>query len=115
MPSPPRPENLPKDVIWRGRTRDNIPGSIWLPNVGYGALNAELEVYYRDNLERLTGGDKTKALLIYCDADCWMSWNAAKRALSYGYSNVYWYPKGVDGWRAQGGALGRSAPVAMLN
>ena len=27
-----------------------------------------------------------------------MSWNAAKRALSLGYSNVAWYPEGTDGW-----------------
>jgi hypothetical protein len=30
--------------------------------------------------------------VIYCQADCWMSWNAAKRVLSYGYPNVVWYP-----------------------
>jgi len=23
----------------------------------------------------------------------------AKRALSYGYSNVAWYPEGTDGWQ----------------
>jgi hypothetical protein len=28
----------------------------------------------------------------------WMSWNAAKRILSYGYSNVAWYPEGTEGW-----------------
>jgi rhodanese-related sulfurtransferase len=27
-----------------------------------------------------------------------MSWNAAKRALSYGYADVAWYPDGTDGW-----------------
>jgi rhodanese-related sulfurtransferase len=27
-----------------------------------------------------------------------MSWNAAKRILSYGYSNVAWYPEGNEGW-----------------
>ena len=36
--------------------------------------------------------------MIYCQADCWMSWNAAKRALSYGYTNVAWYPDGTEGW-----------------
>jgi PQQ-dependent catabolism-associated CXXCW motif protein len=37
-------------------------------------------------------------LVIYCLADCWMFWNAAKRALAYGYANVAWYPEGTDGW-----------------
>jgi rhodanese-related sulfurtransferase len=27
-----------------------------------------------------------------------MSWNAAKRGLSYGYRNVAWYPEGTEGW-----------------
>ena len=43
-------------------------------------------------------GDKAALLVIYCLADCWMSWNAAKRALAYGYTNVAWYPDGTDGW-----------------
>jgi PQQ-dependent catabolism-associated CXXCW motif protein len=38
-------------------------------------------------------------LVIYCQADCWMSWNAAKQALSYGYTNVAWYPEGTAGWQ----------------
>jgi rhodanese-related sulfurtransferase len=29
-----------------------------------------------------------------------MSWNAAKRALSYGYTNIAWYREGTDGWAA---------------
>ena len=41
-------------------------------------------------------------VVIYCLADCWMSWNAAKRILAYGYSNVAWYPEGTDGWERTG-------------
>jgi rhodanese-related sulfurtransferase len=29
-----------------------------------------------------------------------MSWNAAKRAVSWGYTAVYWYRDGTDGWEA---------------
>ena len=50
-------------------------------------------------LERLTGGSKAKPVLFYCLQDCWMSWNAVKRAASWGYTNLYWYRDGVDGWR----------------
>ena len=46
-----------------------------------------------------------RLLVIYCQADCWMSWNAAKRALSYGYPNVAWYPDGTDGWERAGLAV----------
>jgi PQQ-dependent catabolism-associated CXXCW motif protein len=98
MPHAPRPANLPAGTIWREKPRRNIPGSAWLPDTGYGALAPATENYLRTNLARLTGGDRTKLLVIYCLRDCWMSWNAAKRALAMGYVNVAWYPDGTDGW-----------------
>jgi PQQ-dependent catabolism-associated CXXCW motif protein len=99
LPRPPKPANLPEGTIWRDKPRSNIPGSVWLPDTGYGALAAATEDYLREGLARASGGDKAKQLVVYCQADCWMSWNAAKRALSYGYSNVAWYPDGTDGWQ----------------
>ena len=41
FPQAPKPTNLPKNTIWRERPRETIPGAIWLPNVGYGALHAD--------------------------------------------------------------------------
>jgi PQQ-dependent catabolism-associated CXXCW motif protein len=99
LPRPPKPQNLPEGTIWRDKPRLNIPGSVWLPDTGYGVLAAATEDYLQEGLVRGSGGDRTKQLVIYCQADCWMSWNAAKRALSYGYSNVAWYPDGTDGWQ----------------
>ena len=98
LPQPPRPKNLPAGTIWHERPRLNIPGSTWLPDTGYGALAAPMEDYLRANLSRLTGGDQSRMLVIYCLRDCWMSWNAAKRAMAMGYRNVVWYPDGTDGW-----------------
>ena len=99
LPRPPKPPNLPAGTVWRDKPRLNIPGSIWLPDTGYGELAATTESYFRHGLVKASGGSKAKLLVIYCQADCWMSWNAAKRALSYGYSNVAWYPEGTDGWQ----------------
>ncbi len=113
MPYRARPPGLPEDVIWRAQKRDNIPGSAWLPNVGYGALHPTVEQYFRDNLESLTKGDLNRPVLFYCLADCWMSWNAAKRALSYGYTEVIWFPDGTDEWSDAGHALERSSPVPV--
>jgi PQQ-dependent catabolism-associated CXXCW motif protein len=98
LPHAPRPANLPPGTIWRDKPRLDIPGSIWLPDTGYGALAPATEDYLRKNLQRATGGDRAKLLVIYCLRDCWMSWNAAKRILSMGYANVAWYPDGTDGW-----------------
>jgi PQQ-dependent catabolism-associated CXXCW motif protein len=113
LPTPPKPEGLADTALWLPPTRYNIPGSAWLPNVGYGQLSDTLEDYFRDNLNRLTQGDKRWPLVIYCQADCWMSWNAARRATEYGYSQVFWYPDGTDGWEGDGLPLAISEPVPM--
>ncbi|MGA2056799.1 MAG: PQQ-dependent catabolism-associated CXXCW motif protein [Bradyrhizobium sp.] len=99
LPRPPKPANLPAGTVWRDKPRFNIPGSMWLPDTGYGALAASTESYLRQGLERASGGNRAALIVVYCQADCWMSWNAAKRTLSYGYSNVAWYPDGTDGWQ----------------
>jgi PQQ-dependent catabolism-associated CXXCW motif protein len=99
LPRAPKPQNLPAGTIWRERPRLNIPGSVWLPDTGYGALAPATEDYLRHGLARATGGNNATLLVVYCQADCWMSWNAAKRVLTYGYSNVAWYPEGTDGWQ----------------
>jgi PQQ-dependent catabolism-associated CXXCW motif protein len=110
MPQPPRP-NLPAGTVWRDKPRHNIPGSLWLPDTGYGALAAATEDYFTNGLATASGGDQTKLLVIYCQRDCWMSWNAAKRALAYGYRNVAWFPDGSDGWQEADLPLEESQPA----
>lgn len=102
MPDTPKPANLPAGTIWRDKTRKDIPGSIWLANVGYGALNQAQEDFFRNALIKYTGNDRSQNILFYCMTDCWMSWNAAKRALGWGYTSVLWYPLGADGWEQAG-------------
>jgi PQQ-dependent catabolism-associated CXXCW motif protein len=111
LPRPPKPQNLPEGTVWRDKPRLNIPGSVWLPDTGYGMLAAATEDYLREGLARAIGGDMDRQLVIYCQADCWMSWNAAKRVLSYGYSNVAWYPDGTDGWQRANLPVEESQPV----
>lgn len=113
LPQQKRPDNLPADTLWIPKTRFNIPGSVWLPDVGRGALNESVAAYFKNNLERLTGADRDRKIVIYCLAECWMSWNAAKRAIEYGYSSVYWYPGGTDDWTAAGLQTEESQPVPM--
>lgn len=115
MPYIPKPPNLPKTMIWREKTRKNIEGSSWLANVGYGALPPEMATYFKSNLTKLTSGNFSYPLLFYCQQQCWMSWNAAKRALEYGYSSVYWFPRGTDGWLEIGGAVKKAIPVPLPN
>ncbi|HEY6025402.1 MAG TPA: PQQ-dependent catabolism-associated CXXCW motif protein [Pseudolabrys sp.] len=109
LPRPPKPK-LPPDTLWRDEPRPDIPGSLWLPDTGYGALPPKIEVYFRDGMSKATGGDRAKAVIIYCLRDCWMSWNAARRAVAMGYTNVIWYPDGTDGWSAAGLPLTDATP-----
>ena len=113
LPAQKRPDGLPANTLWLPKARKNLPGSTWLPEVGRGALNADVERYFRSNLERLTAGDRGRDLVFYCLATCWMSWNAAKRAIEYGYRAVYWYRDGTDGWTAAGLPTELSRPVPM--
>lgn len=111
LPQAPKPANLPKGTIWRDKPRHSIPGAIWLPNVGYGAIADVTADYFRRGLQQATGGDMGAPILFFCLEDCWMSWNAAKRALEWGYTTVYWFPEGTDGWALWDYPLDRVTPM----
>jgi len=110
LPRPPRPKTLPEGTLWHDKPRGNIPDSIWLPDTGYGELAPSMADYFARGLEKASGGDRTRLLVFYCLADCWMSWNAARRALALGYVNVAWYRDGTDGWLAAGLPIKDSTP-----
>ncbi|MDF1585449.1 quinoprotein dehydrogenase-associated putative ABC transporter substrate-binding protein [Marinimicrococcus flavescens] len=114
LPKPRRPPQRDPGQLWVEPVRQHLPGSVWLPNTGYGELSREFAGYFRRELERLTDGDRTKPLVFYCDPQCWMSWNAARRAIEeLGYRNVYWYPEGAVGWRSAGLPLAEAHEVPM--
>ena len=110
LPHDPKPENLPAGTIWKEKIREDIPGSIWLPNVGYGVINKETEAYFRKGLKSRLGDDLNRKVLFYCLENCWMSGNAAKRAMEWGYRSVLWYPLGTDGWAAAKQTTQRNEP-----
>ncbi len=109
LPQVRRPKNFPADVVWRDKPRFDIPGSLWLPDTGYGELAPVMLDYFRRGLDKALDG-RSRPLVFYCLKDCWMSWNAAKRALALGFSNVAWYPEGSDGWAAAGLPVEKRTP-----
>lgn len=111
LPRPPRPADLPEGTIWRDKPRESIPGAIWLPNVGYGDLAEVTAQYFQGGLDDIAQGDQDYPLVFFCLNECWMSWNAARRALAYGYTHVFWFPQGTDGWHLAGYPLERLEPV----
>lgn len=93
--------------------RQHIPGSRWIPNVGLGELTTDQEQYFRDQLAISSNGNRDHPLVIYCRADCWMSWNAVKRASRWGFRQLYWYREGTDGWRDVGLKMNTATPVPL--
>jgi PQQ-dependent catabolism-associated CXXCW motif protein len=91
----------------------SIDSGVWLPNVGRGYLSQRLEAFFRTELNRLSGDNLNHHLVFYCVADCWMAWNAAKRAGLWGYANVNWFPEGTDGWKHSGHALVHATPTPL--
>lgn len=101
-PQAQKPPNLPAGTLWRDPAHRSIEGAVWMPNVGYGGLPDDVDQYFRARLETLAKGARDAPLVFFCLKECWMSWNAAKRAMAYGYTNVMWFPSGTDGWQELG-------------
>lgn len=54
-------------------------------------------------LQQATGGNRETPVVFYClNPQCWMSYNAALRAINLGYSNVLWYRGGIEAWQQAG-------------
>jgi len=81
-----------------------LPGAAWLSGVGRGTNFVDpVQFLLVELLGRLTGGDKTRRVVFFCaNSECWLSYNAALRAVAAGYSGVYWYRGGVEAWVAAG-------------
>jgi PQQ-dependent catabolism-associated CXXCW motif protein len=100
--APRRPDILAPGAVWLPLPHPVIPGALWIPGAGIGAISPAVDELFRERLAQGTHNDLSHPLVIYCHRNCWLSWNAAKRAISYGYRNVFWFPDGMEGWRAAG-------------
>ena len=99
LPAPRRPENLPPSAVWMPLPHRDIPGSLWLPDVGRGALSPSSKAIFATISKRRPTAAVRAPVVFYCLADCWMSWNATKRAAGWGYTQLYWYRDGTTGGR----------------
>jgi PQQ-dependent catabolism-associated CXXCW motif protein len=113
LPRPERPEGLPEGTLWRDAPHPSIPGALWLPNTGYADLADQTMDYFEAGLAAASGGALDAPLVFFCKRDCWMSWNAAKRAIAAGYTRVYWYPQGAEGWADSGWELKETQPFGQ--
>jgi PQQ-dependent catabolism-associated CXXCW motif protein len=82
----------------------SLPGALWFPEAGRVPGDAAIIGHFVATVPRLAAG---RRIIVFCLADCWMSWNAALRLHRMGL-DVAWYGAGRDGWAAAGKPL---APV----
>jgi PQQ-dependent catabolism-associated CXXCW motif protein len=110
LPSPRRPPLQRADQPWLPMPHMNVFGSLWWPEVGRGAISPALDRWFRDRLNAVTGGDRDRPIAFYCKPACWMSWNAARRAVGYGFRHVLWFPGGIEAWSVAGYKLQPGTP-----
>jgi len=94
------------DVISEER-HGSLPGAVWLPGAGLGeSFDDALQKRLERTLAQGSGGERARPMVFFCaNASCWLSYNAALRAVRLGYTGVRWYRGGIDAWGRSGGAL----------
>jgi PQQ-dependent catabolism-associated CXXCW motif protein len=100
------------DVL-ESKTRMTVPGAHWMAGVGSPNFHGAEARRFADALDRLSAGDKTRPLVFLClSSECWLSYNAALRALEAGYKDVIWFRGGTDAWKGAGLDMKVPAPVS---
>ena len=110
LPQAPRPKNLPKDVVWRDKPRYDIPGSLWLPDTGYGELGAPMRDYFVAGLRKAASGDAAARWCSIVSATAGCPGTPPSARWRSGFATVDWYPDGADGWREAGFPWRRAQP-----
>lgn len=101
-----------EDGVWHlAMPHATIPGARWFPEAGRGVQPPGVGDWFDRGVSLLTKGRRDRPIVIFCLADCWMSWNAALRIRRKGYARVEWFAEGIDGWREAGLALTPAKPA----
>ena len=81
-----------------------LPGALAAtPAAQPGTFSDETQKGFGQFLQQQTQGNLETPLVLYCLSNqCWMSYNAALRAINMGYKNVLWYRGGIEAWKASG-------------
>jgi PQQ-dependent catabolism-associated CXXCW motif protein len=100
------------DVIG-GEQTTTLPAAHWLPGAGRGtSLEDDVQAKLAAELDRLSCGDKAAPVVMFCQSKtCWLSANAAVRAVAMKYRAVYWYRGGRCAWQEADLPMG---PVSLV-
>ncbi len=94
------------DVLGGPETLPNAIPAAWAAQPG--SFDDATQQRLDQMLRQVTRGQSDAPLVFYCmSPDCWMSYNAALRAIRLGYRNVLWYRGGLEAWRNAGLPMGQ--------
>ena len=98
------------DVLGGG-VHTTLAGAFWMIGAGAGDMDKAEEARFAKAIAGFAGGDKGRPMVFFCvDSECWLSYNAALRAIQLGYTNVMWYRGGIAAWRIGGNLMAQSDP-----
>lgn len=81
-----------------------LPGALHaVPAHRPGSFDDAIQREFGGWLQSVTQGRTDRPLVFYCaSTQCWMSYNAALRAIQLGYRQVLWYRGGLQAWQRAG-------------
>jgi hypothetical protein len=78
-----------------------IPSANRLPTAGQGTMDQQARKAFWEALKKLSGNNWNISIVFFGrDAKDWEGYNAALRAIEFGYDRVYWYRGGIAAWTA---------------
>ena len=97
----PQAQALVFDVLG---SQQQLPNAIpVVPASQPGNFQDQTQQEFGQFLQQTTQGRKDRPMVFYCQStQCWMSYNAALRAINLGYTNVLWYRGGIEAWQQAG-------------
>ncbi len=89
------------DALGAQQSLPNAVPAAWAAQAG--SFDDPVQQQMAQMLRQLTRGNNAVPLVFYCGGpQCWMSYNAALRAIRLGYRNVLWYRGGLEAWQRAG-------------
>ena len=80
---------------------------------GAGDLSPDESRRFVSAMAKFAAGDKGRPIVFFCaDAECWLSYNAALRAIAAGYTNIMWFRGGIAAWLHAGFRMSQADPFA---
>ena len=96
-----------------GNPQNSLPGAILFTLAGLGnSLSDQVQQRLSMHLAQLTQGEWRAPIVFFClSKTCWLSHNAAVRAVALGYTDVMWYRGGRNAWMAAGLPMEPATPT----